>query len=85
MNKGIKKTFFKFMDTMPETKFGSWDLYSVMFSKTGVKTLPATLIQYAREYADIAGATLECIKPEESIYKYIPGCKIGDAILGGKE
>lgn len=85
MNKGVKKSLFAYMDTMPRSTFGAWELYAAMYARTGIKTMPSTLLQYAREYADISGASLECIKPDESTYKFTPGFKISGAIMGGKE
>ena len=57
----------------------------MMYRRTLRRTYPATLIQYARDYADISGASFSCVDPQESRYHFTPGVKLGNALLGGKE
>lgn len=67
------------MDGRQPGPITGWELFAAMESRTGKRTYPGTLLQYAREYADIAGATLECVSARESRYQYTPECKVAGA------
>jgi len=44
--------------------------------------MPETLLKYAREYADISGASFECLDKAKSKYFYKPGYKIAGRLWG---
>ncbi len=81
----VKQSLFKFMDDQHERDISGWQLFQEMNRRTGYNTYPSTLLKYLREYADISGAGLDCIDHENSKYHYVPGFKIGDAIIEGME
>lgn len=76
----VKRSLFAYMDSRPAGVITGWELFAAMESRTGRKTYPGTLLQYAREYADVSGSTLECVNPAESRYQYTPGYKVAGAI-----
>jgi hypothetical protein len=81
----VKRQVFSLLDEFPERKISGWELYNIMYNRTNRKTYPSTLLGFLREYCDISGASVECVDRRRSVYHFIPGFKIGNAILGGKE
>lgn len=81
----IRREVFKILDSLPETKISGWKLHEMIYFRTGRMPYPPTLLQYARDYADISGATFECVDPQKSVYRFVPGFGIGKALLGGRE
>ena len=81
----VKRELFKLLDALPAQEISGWRLYELMLMRTKRHTYPQTLLNYAREYADIAGAEFKCVDYERSIYQYKPNLKIAGAIISGKE
>jgi hypothetical protein len=82
MKKSIKKDLFRFLDSIESPKiFHGWWLQKRMFSITGKQTYPSTLLDYAREYADITGSDFVCLNKALSKYKFERIHKISKAIL----
>ena len=81
----VRQSLFRYLDEQPSRTITAWNLFDVMEARTGRKTMPATLMQYARDYADISGASLVCINPQESRYRYEPGAKIAGALDYAKD
>lgn len=77
----VKQMLFKTLDRMSQkTILSGWGLFDMMYAKTGRKTTPATLLQYARDYADMSGSELTYTGKDQK-YTFIPsGHKIGGAI-----
>jgi hypothetical protein len=46
---------------------------------TGRRTMPHTVKEYCKEYADMAGGEFYCVKPREGKYHYKPFLKIAGA------
>ena len=82
MNRGIKASLYRYLDALPAGKISAWELFAAMQARTGRKTMPSTLLQYARDYADASGASFVCVDPAESTYRYEPGFKIAGALTG---
>ena len=77
----IKARLAEFLDGLPEQDISGWQLFDYMLSATRRNTYPATLLQYAREYADRAGGEFRCVDLGKSIYHYVPGIKIAGTII----
>lgn len=77
----IKAALWNLFDSLTECDISGWRLFDLMYARTGRKTYPQTLLDYCREYADIAGAEFRCIDRERSIYRFTPGVKIAGAII----
>ena len=82
MNRGVKSSLYAYLDTLPACNVGAWELFAAMQARTGRKTMPATLLSYARDYADASGASFVCVDPAESRYKFEQGYKIAGALTG---
>jgi hypothetical protein len=80
----VASALYNFLDTLPECNISGWKLFDELVAITGRETYPNTLLQYARRYADMAGAEFVCVDRNKSVYHYKPGYKISGA-LGGKE
>lgn len=81
----IRREVFKILDSLPETNISGWKLHEMIYMKTGRKPYPPTLLQYARDYADISGGSFTCVDPQKSIYRFKPGFRIESAIIAGRE
>ena len=77
----IKAHLWEFLDQLGPATISGWRLFDEMVARTGRKTYPPTLLDYAREYADFSGALLECVDPARSVYRFTPGHKIAGAIV----
>ena len=77
----IKAALWAFLDQLGPGTISGWRLFEEMLARTGRKTYPSTLIEYAREYADFSGAAFECVDPARSVYRYTPGMRIAGAIV----
>lgn len=84
MNRGIKRLLYQYLDTLPETDVSLWGITDLMQARSGYRVMPHQVRRYCKDYADAAGALFYCIKQNESIYRFVPGCKIAGA-LSGKE
>lgn len=80
MTKTIKSALFATLDTFPERDLSGWQLYERMLTETGYRTYPSTLLQYAREYCKLSGATMTAIDHNRSVYHFVSGVKIAGAI-----
>jgi hypothetical protein len=76
---------FNYLDLCGEVNISGWDLYDWISSTHGTQTYPSTLIKYAKEYADISGASFICVDRARSVYHFVPGFKIESAIIQGLE
>lgn len=76
----IKAAVFGILDHMPPRTISGWELFELAHKETGQKTYPSTLLQYAREYAELSGASFKPLDPARSIYLYRPGIEISGAI-----
>jgi hypothetical protein len=83
MTKSVRRATFEYLDGFTpnnKTILSGWGLFDMMYSKTGRKTTPATLLQYARDYADMSGSELTYTGKDQK-YTFVPsGHKIGGAI-----
>lgn len=81
----IRREVFKILDSLPEGNISGWKLHEMIYFKTGRRPYPPTLLQYARDYADISGGSFDCVDPQKSVYRYVPGFGIGSARIEGRE
>jgi len=81
----VRHSLFRYLDEQPSRTITAWNLFDVMEARTGRKTMPATLLSYTRLYCAYSGATLACINPQESRYRYEPGAKIAGALDYAKD
>lgn len=77
----IKAAVFDILDHLPPCELSGWKLFDLVQEETGRKPYPPTLLQYAREYAELSGAAFDVIDSARSIYHYRPGVEIARAIL----
>ena len=77
----IRQALFAYLDSSPAGDISGWELFEAIARKTGRKTYPATLLEYARDYAELSGAEFACIDQEHSVYRFKPGCAIAGAIV----
>ena len=71
-----KSALFAILDNLPERDISGWQLFDTMPDYA----YPSTLLQYAREYCKLSGATMTPIDHQKSIYHFIPGARISGAI-----
>jgi len=84
--KPVKQTLYRHLDAITETCYlSAWKLFDRMLIDTGRHTMPSTLLQYCRDYADIAGAVFECVDVARSLYRFTPGVKIAGCLGYGRE
>ena len=76
----IKAALFAILDTLPERDISGWQLFDMATDDTRFCTYPSTLLQYAREYCQLSGATMTPVDHNRSIYHFIPGARISGAI-----
>jgi len=77
----IRQSLFAFLDDLPPGNISGWELFDRMRERTGRNTYPATLLDYARDYCDLSGASFDCVDAERSIYHYSPSVKVAGAIV----
>ncbi|MBU1081638.1 MAG: hypothetical protein KKB59_14240 [Spirochaetes bacterium] len=77
----VKQVLFEYLDTLAAGSISGWRLFEDIAKRTGRKTYPQTLLDYAREYTELAGAEFNCIDNQKSVYFYKPGAKIASAIF----
>lgn len=51
----VKAQLWAFLDQLGPGTISGWRLFDEMHARTGLMTYPPTLLDYAREYADISG------------------------------
>jgi len=83
-NMTIREIVTDLLDNSPETVFSLWWLADTVGLRRGERTMPHTVREACRDYADRAGAEFYCVDRKRSQYKYVPGVKIAGA-LEGKE
>ena len=81
----VRQTLFRYLDSLPACKIYGLHLQSTINGITGKRTFASTILGYAKDYADRAGADFICTNIKESEYSYVPGCKIAGALDYGKE
>lgn len=81
----VTKAVYEYLDSLKECDISGWKLYEIMELRTGRKTYPSTLLKICRNYADITGADFDCIDNQKSKYHFIPGVRLGSAIIAGRE
>ncbi|CAK0761471.1 conserved hypothetical protein [Gammaproteobacteria bacterium] len=77
----VRQRLFDHLDSLPAGYLSGWELFEDMAKLTGRKTYPATLLEYARDYAALSGAVFRCIDAEKSLYHYVPGVSLEGAII----
>lgn len=83
MTKSVRKATFEYLDSFApnqKTALSGWGLFETMTAKTGRKTTPATLLQYARDYADMSGSLMIYTGKDQKYWFVQSGNKIGGAI-----
>lgn len=81
----VRKAVFEYLDSIDSCNISGWKLFDHIASVTGRHSYPTTLLNYAREYADISGGKFKCIDNQRSIYQFEKGIILGSAILSGVE
>jgi hypothetical protein len=76
----IRSALFAYLDAMPSTDLTGWQLQQAMERATKRRPYPSTILGYARDYADRAGASFTCVDPIQSRYHFEPGARISGAI-----
>lgn len=71
-----KAQLFSILDNLPERNLSGWQLFAMMPGNN----YPSTLLQYAREYCQLSGATMTAINHQRSVYHFVPGVRISGAI-----
>jgi hypothetical protein len=71
-----KAELFSLLDHFSERDISGWQLYEL----DDGHTYPSTLLQYAREYCKLSGATMTIVNHQKSIYHFVPGVRISGAI-----
>ena len=78
----IREAVAEILDDSPETVFSLWGLTDSVGFAVGSRTMPHTVRDACRDYADRAGAEFYCVDRKRSQYKYVPGVKIAGALDG---
>ena len=78
----IREIVTDLLDNSPETVFSLWGLADTVGLRKGERTMPHTVRESCRDYADRAGAEFYCVDRKRSQYKYVPGVKIAGALEG---
>ena len=63
----VASALYNFLDTLPECNMSGWKLFDGLVAITGRETYPNTLLQYARRYADMAGAEFVCVDAARNV------------------
>lgn len=79
MRKTVKSVLHEILDNLPESNISLWGITDALNLRTGKRTMPHTVKEYCKEYADIAGGEFYCVKPREGKYHYKPFLKIAGA------
>lgn len=83
-DKTIKAHLWLMLDNLPSGNYGLWYLTDTLNLITGHRTMPHTVRDYCKDYAERAGGSFKCVVHNDSIYAYESGAKIAGS-LGGKE
>ena len=78
----IREIVTDLLDNSPETVFSLWGLADTVGLRKGERTMPHTVREACRDYADRAGAEFYCVDRKRSQYKYVPGFRISGALEG---
>ena len=78
----IREAVTSILDNSPPCVFSLWGLTDEVGLAVGSRTMPHTVRDACRTYADAAGAEFYCIDRAHSKYKYVPGFKIAGALTG---
>lgn len=82
----VTRAVYAVLDDLPEGRISGRELqYRVTLRLENKDPYHSTVLEKARDYCDISGASLICVDRKRSIYTYSPGFKIGDAIISGRE
>ena len=77
----VKAATFEILDNLTVDRISGWQLFDMVRVKTGRNTYPQTLLDYAREWADISGGSFRCVDTVHSVYRIEHGAKISGAIF----
>lgn len=82
MKKSVKFYVYKYFDECesPKTVSGLY-LQSDINSITGKQTYASTILDYARDYADITGSEFKCVDNQKSMYRFVRENKLCNAFM----
>ena len=80
----IREAVTDILDNSPEQVFSLWGLTDSVGLAVGSRTMPHTVRDACKTYADAAGAVFYCSDRAHSKYKYVPGYRIGGALTGSE-
>lgn len=72
---------YSILDEFEGSRISGWDLFDLVYLKTGRRPYPHRLLAYARDWADASCGEFECVDRTRSIYKITKGYPIAGAIL----
>lgn len=82
----VTRAVYAVLDELPEGRISGRELqYMVTLRLENKDPYHSTVLEKARDYADITGAELVCVDGKRSFYYFRPGFRLGDAILSGRE
>ncbi len=82
----VTRAVYAVLDELPEGRISGRELqYRVTLMLEDKDPYHSTVLDKARTYCDIAGASLVCVDRKRSIYQFSPGHKIATAIIEGRE
>lgn len=82
----VTRAVYAVLDELPEGRISGRDLqYRVTLRLENKDPYHSSVLDKARDYADITGATFECVDGKKSIYHFRPGFRLGDTRISGRE
>jgi len=82
----VTRAVYAVLDDLPEGRISGRELqYMVTLRLENKDPYHSSVLEKARDYADITGATFECVDGKRSIYNFRPGFRLGDTKIGGRE
>jgi len=82
----VTRVVYEVLDSLPEGKISGRELqYMVTLRLENKDPYHSTVLDKARDYADITGADFQCVDGKRSIYHFRPGFRLGNTKIEGKE
>lgn len=82
----VTRAVYAVLDDLPEGRISGRELqYMVTLRLENKDPYHSTVLEKARDYADITGAELVCVDGKRSIYSFRPGFRLGNTRIEGRE
>lgn len=76
-----RAAIFAHLDTLGECQISGRTLPDVVEAMNGKRPYHSTCLEDCRDYAYISGGVFECVDNKRSLYHFVPGVRVGEAIV----